>query len=234
MRGDRIIQAFFYIALFLRVNFSLAQNDVQFSHLTVEDGLTTNNVRCFVQDYQDFIWIGTENGLHRYDGYDFVKYNHDEDNPGSIPGNFILALFEDSKRRLWIGTLEGGACIYDRVNDTFINFTPQPNDSTTIFGQTVGTFYEDDDQKLWLTTEQGSISYVDQNTFNPHKPVFTNISLPAKYIESGHLWITNMVQKQKGHYWLGLHGAGLILYNHQDNSFDQVFSDESKFPFFFR
>jgi ligand-binding sensor domain-containing protein/signal transduction histidine kinase len=212
---------------------AIAQQDFMFNHLTVDDGLSTNNVRCFVQDYQGFIWIGTENGLHRYDGYELRIYQNDHEDPNSIGGNFIMSLHEDAKRRLWIGTLEGGVSIYDREKDQFINFSHRPNDSTTIAGQTVGTFYEDQQDRLWLTTEQGSICYVDQKSFDPQNPVFNNIMLPGEYFENGFLWISNMVEKEEDVYWLGIHGAGLIAYDLKTNSFYNEIDDSSSYPFFF-
>jgi len=223
---------FFSNLVFLAVP-AMAQQDIMFNHLTVDDGLATNNVRCFVQDYQGFIWIGTENGLHRHDGYEIKIYQNDTEDPHSIGGNFIMSLHEDARRRLWVATLEGGVSIYDREKDQFINFSHRPNDSTTIAGQTVGTFYEDRKGRLWLTTEQGSITYIDLKSFDPNTPLFNNIMLPEEYFESGFLWVSNMVEKQEDVYWLGIYGDGLIAYDLKNDRFYNEIDDTSSYPFFF-
>lgn len=81
--------------------------EIKFSHITSNDGLATGNVRTIIQDYQGFFWFGTEDGLQRYDGYTLVDYRHDAKDSLSLSSNFIFRLFEDSKKNLWIGTVDG-------------------------------------------------------------------------------------------------------------------------------
>ena len=79
----------------------------RFANYTVQDGLSHNTVNDIIQDKNGFIWFATENGLSRYDGYSFVNFFHNPENPNSIPGNSVLTLALDSKGFLWIGTTEG-------------------------------------------------------------------------------------------------------------------------------
>ena len=67
-----------------------------------------------VKDFQGFVWIGTEDGLHRFDGNQMKIYRHRESDSLSLSSNFILGLFEDTFHNLWVGTLDGGLCLYDR------------------------------------------------------------------------------------------------------------------------
>lgn len=99
--------------------FNLVGQPVFFNHISQEDGLRNGNVRAIVKDYQGFIWIGTEDGLHRYDGYSMKVYRNQEYDSLSLSSNFILTLFEDSEKNLWIGTLDGGLCVYNRKHDNF-------------------------------------------------------------------------------------------------------------------
>ena len=92
---------------------------VFFNQISQEDGLRNGNVRAIVKDFQGFIWIGTEDGLHRFDGNQMKIYRHRESDSLSLTSNFILGLFEDSFHNLWVGTLDGGLCLYDRGNDSF-------------------------------------------------------------------------------------------------------------------
>ncbi len=85
------------------------QEPLRFEHLTVSDGLATNAVNTIVQDTQGFLWFGTDNGLHRYDGYQFTIYRHDSNDPFSLSTDEVTAIHEDRAGVLWIGT--SGAAI---------------------------------------------------------------------------------------------------------------------------
>src|SRR5512135_3509324 len=80
----------------------------RFEHLTIEDGLSQNAGLAIFQDRKGYLWIGTQDGLNRYDGYNFKVYKHDPDNPKSISYNSILSIAEDRDGYLWIGTWGGG------------------------------------------------------------------------------------------------------------------------------
>src|SRR5678816_724391 len=69
--------------------------DIRFTHLSTEQGLSQSRVDHMLQDRRGFIWIGTYNGLNRYDGYGFKTYKPDPDNPNSLGGLFVSALAED-------------------------------------------------------------------------------------------------------------------------------------------
>jgi ligand-binding sensor domain-containing protein len=90
---------------------------LKFKHLTINEGLSQNTVFATLQDHQGFIWIATEDGLNRYNGYDFNIYKHDT-TVTSLSGNQINALFETSDQQLWVGTSDG-LNIYDRRKDNF-------------------------------------------------------------------------------------------------------------------
>ena len=86
---------------------------VQFEHLGSEDGLSQNAGLAFFQDSRGYLWIGTQDGLNRYDGYTFKIFKHDPDDPDSISHNSILAISEDADGSLWVGTWGGGLNRYD-------------------------------------------------------------------------------------------------------------------------
>ncbi|HSL87819.1 MAG TPA: two-component regulator propeller domain-containing protein, partial [Ignavibacteriaceae bacterium] len=73
---------------------SYAQS-ITFNHLTVEDGLSNNKVNTITQDKTGFIWFGTEDGLSRFDGYNFKIYRHDPSDSNTLSNNSIWALLED-------------------------------------------------------------------------------------------------------------------------------------------
>lgn len=88
-------------------------------HITVEDGLSQGMVMDMVQDHKGFVWIGTKNGLNRYDGVRFVHYRHDPQDRYSLPGNTVTALALDLNGRLWVGTEEAGIAVRDPETGRF-------------------------------------------------------------------------------------------------------------------
>ncbi len=79
---------------------------IRFEHLTSENGLSQNAGLDIFQDSRGYIWVGTQDGLNRYDGYTFKIYKHDPDDPTSISHNSILTIAEDESGALWIGTCD--------------------------------------------------------------------------------------------------------------------------------
>src|SRR5690606_30921855 len=101
------------------LSFPLAAQTIYFNNLGIDHGLRNGNARCFLQDDQGFMWIGTEDGLHRYDGQSIKVYRKIDGDSTSLGSNFILCLVEDKKRNLWVGTVDGGLYVYRRNTDNF-------------------------------------------------------------------------------------------------------------------
>ena len=91
------------------------QPNLHFEHITTEQGLLNNSIHCIFQDRAGFLWIGTQDGLHKYDGYRFTVYRHNPDEPNSLNNNRIHAIYEDQAGALWVGTGGGGLNRFDRV-----------------------------------------------------------------------------------------------------------------------
>ena len=131
---------------------------LHFQHLSTDDGLPTNEIRSpVVRDGKGFFWIGTFNGLERYDGYSFKDYRKIPDDPYSVSSNVVWSLLVDSKQRLWVGTFETGVSLYDPNRDRFINFLPRPGDSSWYQGKPVWTIIEDHSGNIWLGTEMEGV-----------------------------------------------------------------------------
>ena len=90
-----------------------------FKHLEVSDGLSNNSVNTIYKDRDGFMWFGTTAGLNRYDGYTFKVYQHAEDEPGSLPDNYITDIVEMPDGRFWINTARGYV-LFDKERDCFI------------------------------------------------------------------------------------------------------------------
>jgi len=129
------------------------------------EGLSQSWVICMVQDHQGFMWFGTQNGLNRYDGTQFIVYESNKSDPTTISDNRVNYLFVDSKDNLWISTANG-LNLYRRAFDDFLLFKNDPKDSTGISSDSPGEIVEDHEGNLWIATTNGVYKY------NPKKNVF--------------------------------------------------------------
>ncbi|NQZ12643.1 MAG: hypothetical protein HRT35_36290, partial [Algicola sp.] len=105
----------------------------QFDNIGEEQGLLNLWVLKVLQDPQGYIWVATQLGLYRYDGYDFKVFMHDPEDPGSLANNYTVSLFEDNNGTLWVGTQGGVLHKYSALGETFTRLPfdkDYPNTST--------------------------------------------------------------------------------------------------------
>ena len=105
---------------------------IKFNHLQTDNGLSQSNVLCIFQDSRGFMWFGTEDGLNKYNGYNFIVYKNDPKKNTSLSDNYVNDIVEDANGDLWIATLDGGLNKYDRRKDQFIRFQHDPKNPNSI------------------------------------------------------------------------------------------------------
>src|SRR3954470_19475426 len=93
---------FIFLFLVTAIGGASAQQEYLFSHLGTHEGLASNDVVAVQQDKRGFIWMGTFNGLQRYDGARLLTFRHKADDTTSIPVNSVMAMQMDKKERLWL------------------------------------------------------------------------------------------------------------------------------------
>ncbi len=135
------------------------QNDpsqnLKFERITVQQGLPSSQVYSMVQDGQGYVWFGTDDGLARYNGYDFTVFRPDPNDPQSLSDRTILVLFKDSRNRLWIGTERGGLNRYDSSSGEFTRFISDPLVPDSLSNNTVLAIQEDSLGQIWVGTDNG-------------------------------------------------------------------------------
>src|SRR5688572_27327335 len=132
---------------------SLASDSLFFSTLSMRDGLPSNIINSMAQDSNDFIWIGTANGLCRYDGHRFITFKKEESHQ-SLPSNEISALLIDGEN-IWVGTWKG-LC---RINTMTFEITPVDLGNNSV----IRTLYKDDSGVIWIGTASGLLEYASGN-----------------------------------------------------------------------
>lgn len=191
---------------------------VAFNQIDQSDGLRNGNVRAILKDYQGFMWFGTEDGLHRYDGQSMKVYRKDENDSTSISSNFILCLFEDSKDRLWIGTMDGGLCVYDRTFDHFIRF---PNGGATPNKKTdnaVRVIYENVSGEIFVGGGQLLRGRIQDDV---RATRFQPVELLIDTVRTVGLRIMDIAAYQDSLLLLGVNNFGLYIYNPASGHFYQ-------------
>jgi ligand-binding sensor domain-containing protein len=131
-----------------------AQNfpELKFEHLTTKDGLSSNSITSITEDKQGFMWIGTINGLNRYDGYRFKQYYHSNTDSNSLVNNGVQSITCDTKGRLWISTEDGVSCFIPAEN-RFINFSAKFKKAQQLKINNSVHFYEDEKGVIWLCNQ---------------------------------------------------------------------------------
>src|SRR5512135_931505 len=194
-------------------------SNVRFDRISIEQGLSQSSVRCVVQDSRGFIWFGTEDGLNRYDGYDFKVYKHDPDNPATLANNAITALYEDSTGMLWVGTESNGLDRFDREQERFTHYRHNPADAAGLSDDHIRALYEDKTGVLWIGTENG-LSRIDLR-----QQRWSNFRIGAgapEVIQNG--LISSIYESTTGLLWFGTND-GLIRYDRGTNTFASYRND---------
>ncbi len=129
-----------------------------FISLNDKEALSGGIATAILQDQQGFLWVGTQQGLVRYDGYSFVRYQADPNSANSLSDNYIRSMALAKDGRIWVGTLGGGVSIYDPSTDKFstIKHSPnKPNDPYGLSNNRVDALAVDQQGGVWIGTNKG-------------------------------------------------------------------------------
>jgi signal transduction histidine kinase/ligand-binding sensor domain-containing protein len=173
MTGSRV--AFLIVfSLFLRpgANQACGQTlppDIRYKHLSLEEGLSQSTVFASLHDRQGYMWFGTEDGLNRYDGYQFTIYRRRDQDSLSLPDNYVTSLLEDPQGGLWVGTYSGGVALFDKSTGTFRQIILPEWGTKGIRANPVMSLAKDRDDNIWVAVWASGVS-----RFNPRTRTWTH------------------------------------------------------------
>jgi signal transduction histidine kinase/ligand-binding sensor domain-containing protein/CheY-like chemotaxis protein/HPt (histidine-containing phosphotransfer) domain-containing protein len=183
-----------------------SQDRLRFDKLSIDEELSHTTVHSMMQDDKGFVWIGTENGLNVYNGYDFEIFRPDSKKENSISDAVIKQVFQDSKNTIWIGT-ENGLSRYIPKHNHFITYYSNPENATSLTDNHIRKIIEDEYGHLWVATNNGICKIIEYNDTElkciqyPHdandKNSFVNPIIRGLFKDS------------KNRIWIGSDGGGM-------------------------
>ncbi|MDP4209011.1 MAG: two-component regulator propeller domain-containing protein [Bacteroidota bacterium] len=180
-----------------------------FDHLNVEGGLSQSTVFAITQDSKGYIWIGTRDGLNRYDSHEIRTYRNISGDASSLSYNVVNALLHDSKGQLWVGTYHG-LCVYHPETDNFSQIKSLSNDN-------INAVFEDRDKNIWVGTRKGLNLIVNQNPLQVIQ-FFHDPQNPESIADNQ---IRTIYQDKAGSIWIGTIN-GLSRLKHKRNHEYQI------------
>jgi diguanylate cyclase (GGDEF)-like protein len=203
---------------------------VRFTNISLEQGLSQSAVSCIAQDSRGYMWFGTQDGLNRWDGYDFTVFKNDPRSAESLPANAVWALHADREGSLWIGTDGGGLARLNLKTNVFSTLLNDPGNSASLSSNRVRSIAETPDGVLWIGTDGGGLNRLDRKTGTVkrfrHDPSradsLANDRIRALAVDAkGSLWIGT----QEGLDRLDAGGAGFLHFRNDPARADSLGDD---------
>ena len=209
------ILLFLFICIFGNNVYSLNKyNNINFQSITIDDGLSQSLAEYIYQDSLGYIWIGTNDGLNRYNGNEFKVYKNIKNDENTISNNMISSLVEDNDKNLWIGT-DGGLNKMNLDTGEITRYLVSEEDklhSNTV----VDELLIDSKGRLWVCTINGLNLYDSEND--------NFIKVASEYLENKGL--QDIAEDDDGNIWVSTRD-GLFKYNYEKNSVETFYHDEN-------
>jgi DNA-binding NtrC family response regulator/ligand-binding sensor domain-containing protein len=188
--------------------------DLDFEEISIEDGLSQSIVYDIFQDHRGFLWFCTEDGLNKYDGYNFTVFKHQPNDSNSLSHSFVLSVYEDVTGIFWIGTFNGGLNRYDPMTGKFKHYRNNPANPHSISHNVVRVIYEDRSGNLWIGTDGGL------NKFDRMREEFIQYCHdPSDPYSISHDVIRSIYEDRSGILWIGTDGGGLCRFDRKREIF---------------
>ena len=203
---------FLFLSIIHSLNSKAQLRELRFDHLSVENGLPENYASCSLQDHLGYIWIGTQNGLVRYDGYEAKVYKLETEGNKERNLCVIRSLFEDKKGNIWIGTFLQGLFRYNRLTDKFTDFPHGSAHSSIEKNEEILYIAEDKSGFIWTMNSTGNGGF-HLDIFDPKTRTCVSFDSVEKGDRNISSKIFNFLLSDAGrNIWLGTNN-GLFMYD---------------------
>ena len=214
----KIFKAIFLVTIF--VTSLLYPQTINFKNLTTKDGLSNNKINAILQDKTGFLWFGTDDGLNRFDGYDFKVYRNNPKDSNSISSNNIWSLFEDDEGNIWIGTKSGDLNFYDSEKEIFKHWKIE---SEVVRENSITALYKIKNDYVWIGTYQSGLY-----RFNIKSGELKNWNYKINDINCiSNNFVTSIVEDNNGSLWISTYnGLNKFNPNSTEDKFQKFYAEQ--------
>jgi signal transduction histidine kinase/ligand-binding sensor domain-containing protein/DNA-binding response OmpR family regulator len=192
--------------------------DYKFTHISIDQGLSHNQVNCFLRDSRGYMWIGTMSGLNRFDGNSFRIFRHDLRDTFSLSDDYIHALAEDENGNIWVWN-RNGVNVYDPVKELFIRSVSSVLRKRGVSTVNFNRIYKDNQGNLWFLYTQGPAFKYDIKTQK-----ITSYSLSVNKT-NGSDQISSLIEDGLGRFWAIYRNGLIAVLNSQSATFNPFSSE---------
>ena len=235
MRKNRLLKI---ILLAIIINLTLintnqyvsAKEHINFKNISIEEGLEQATVETLFQDRKGYIWLGTNDGLNRYNGYQFKTYRYEEDNENSLVNNYILDIKEDDKGNIWVATANGLSKIHND-GQTITNYLDRKEEGNLSHTNVTSILITSDNKILVGTADGLNIYNEKSDSFNR---IFEGDKLTEQYMNSlaeddeKNIWVAT----ENGISKINLDTGSTKNFTHDDNN-DNTISEDSIYKVYY-
>jgi two-component system sensor histidine kinase ChiS len=194
----------------------------RFKYISIDEGLSQSTIFCLLQDSKGFLWIGTQDGLNKYDGYTFKVFKRDPDDANSLSHNWVTAIYEDESGMIWIGTNGGGLNRFDPRREGFFRYPVRQGDPGCIHSGSIRAICQDSDGAVWVGTGSGLVKLNPEAS--PPNPGIEAARITSYRHDPGDPrslkddLVNSILEDHSGLLWIGT-GGGLDRFDKETGAF---------------
>lgn len=198
------------LLLLLTSCFTVLAKEVKlFKSFGIDNPMSYKFVMTIAQDKNGFMWFGSQEGLHRYDGHQLLSFYNKTSIDNSLSSNVISRIIVDKNQRLWIGTRGGGLNLYEPESKSFRHLTTKTKNAQ-ISNDGINTLFEDSEGKIWIGTENGlnilSITGESWDVVQIQQKLNDKLSL-------SHNTVYAIIETDGNEIWVGTNGGGISVFD---------------------